>query len=41
MRDLGLSTDHLTNVQAIFLVLSHGIPIISGTLADRSPSKDP
>ena len=35
MRDLGLSTDNLANVQAIFLVLSYGIPIFSGSLADR------
>jgi dipeptide/tripeptide permease len=35
MRDLGLSTDNLANVQAIFLVLSYGIPIFAGTLADR------
>jgi MFS family permease len=35
MRDLGLSTDNLANVQAVFLVLSYGIPIFSGSLADR------
>ncbi len=35
MTSLGYSRDDLGSVQSIFLTLSYGIPIISGTFADR------
>jgi len=35
MQQLGFSRDDLGYVQSIFLFVSYGVPIISGTLADR------
>jgi dipeptide/tripeptide permease len=35
MTQLGYSRDQLGNVQGLFLLVSYGVPVISGTFADR------